>query len=141
MEDMMLIKALKKISPFARFLSFSLLFFYLFLYTMKTHILVSLLLLNVLILAQEQIVFNSLSTEEQIYHLTDTLMETDSIKKSCSSCISLLQILKRLSFFSEPFLISSLTKICKRTGKVDDEVVSIFLKLSLTRLTLKSVKV
>ncbi|KAG1158719.1 hypothetical protein G6F37_005542 [Rhizopus arrhizus] len=30
-------------------------------------------------------------------------METDSIKKSCSSCISL-------------------TKVCKRTGKVDDEV-------------------
>lgn len=132
-------KSIEKDKPFRSLSLFHCFFF--FLYTMKTHILVSLFLLNVLILAQEQIVFNSLSTEEQIYHLTDTLMETDSIKKSCSSCISLLQIIKRLSFFSEPFLISSLTKICKRTGKVDDEVVSIFLKLSLTRLTLKSVKV
>ncbi|KAI7907393.1 Metallo-dependent phosphatase-like protein [Cokeromyces recurvatus] len=45
-----------------------------------------------------------------------------SIFTSCSSCISLLQILKKISYMSEGFLIQTLTKACKKTGKVDDEV-------------------
>ena len=73
---------------------------------------------------QQQIAFNSQTQiENELFQLTDDLFETESILTSCSSCISLLQVLKKMSYMSEGFLISTLTKMCKRTQKVDNEVV------------------
>lgn len=92
---------------------------------MKSLVIISLFALNVV---AQQVAFNRFDISEQkINEYTDTLMESNSLKSSCSSCISLLQVLKKMSYFSEPFLISTLTKVCKRTKKVDDEVVSILL--------------
>lgn len=86
---------------------------------------------NIIAQQEQQRVINSFDIsiqQEKAYELTETLIETDSIATSCSSCISLLQILKKMSLFSEAFLISTLTKICKRTNKVDDDVVSRIIK-------------
>lgn len=69
--------------------------------------------------------------QNEVYQLADELMEVDSITTSCSSCISLLQVIKKMSYFSEGFLINTLTKVCKRTKRVDDEVVSIYQNLSV----------
>ncbi|KAF7730158.1 hypothetical protein EC973_002766 [Apophysomyces ossiformis] len=60
--------------------------------------------------------------EEQLYEAAEQLLRTDSIKKSCSSCISLLQIAKKLSYLPEGMLIKALVRVCKRTQKVDSEV-------------------
>lgn len=61
--------------------------------------------------------------EEELLSATEQWLHTDSIQKSCSSCISLMQIVKNLSFMSEAFLIATLTNVCQRTQKVDKEVV------------------
>ncbi|KAI9473630.1 MAG: Metallo-dependent phosphatase-like protein [Benjaminiella poitrasii] len=76
---------------------------------------------------QQQTVFSSYNPEEvaiqnEVFRLTNDLFEAESIFTSCSSCISLLQIIKKVSYMSEGFLIRTLTKACKRTGKVDAEV-------------------
>ncbi|ORZ01161.1 Metallo-dependent phosphatase-like protein [Syncephalastrum racemosum] len=60
--------------------------------------------------------------EEELLSATEQWLHTDSIQKSCSSCISLMQIVKNLSFMSETFLIATLTNVCQRTQKVDKEV-------------------
>lgn len=70
------------------------------------------------VLSQPEIVI-----QNEIFQLTDELFETESIATSCSSCISLLHVIKKISYMSEPFLINTLTRACKRTKKVDDEVV------------------
>ncbi|KAL0084755.1 Metallo-dependent phosphatase-like protein [Phycomyces blakesleeanus] len=41
---------------------------------------------------------------------------------SCSSCISAMQVVKRMSFVSDAMLISSLVNVCKRSKKLDPEV-------------------
>lgn len=76
--------------------------------------------------APQQIVLSQpeLTIQNELYQAAENLFETNSIETSCSSCISLLHVLKKMSYFSESFLVSSLTKVCKKTGRVDDEVVS-----------------
>lgn len=77
---------------------------------------------------QQQISFSQpeIQLQNELYQLADELMEVESIATSCSSCISLLHVIKRMSYMSEGFLINALTRICKRTKKVDDEVVSLY---------------
>lgn len=74
---------------------------------------------------QQQNVFTppDISIQNQVFELSNNLFETNSIEKSCSSCISLLHIIKRMSYMSEGFLINTLTRACKKLNKVDDEVV------------------
>jgi hypothetical protein len=73
----------------------------------------------------QQTVLNQpeIAIQNEVFQLSDELFETESIITSCSSCISLLHVLKKISYMSEAFLINTLTKACKRTKKVDDEVV------------------
>jgi len=91
-----------------------------------------LLLLSVLMTTaqeqpQQQSVFTppDIAIQNQVFEFNQDLFETNSIEKSCSSCISLLHILKKMSYMSEGFLINTLTRACKKLNKVDDEVVSI----------------
>jgi sphingomyelin phosphodiesterase len=74
---------------------------------------------------QQQSVFTppDVSIQNQVFELSNDLFETNSIEKSCSSCISLLHILKKMSYMSEGFLVNTLTRACKKLNKVDDEVV------------------
>jgi sphingomyelin phosphodiesterase len=74
---------------------------------------------------QQQTVLNQpeIAIQNEVFQLSDDLFEAESIVTSCSSCISLLHVIKKISYMSEAFLISTLTKACKRTKKVDDEVV------------------
>jgi len=76
---------------------------------------------------QQQSVFTppDIAIQNQVFEFSQDLFETNSIEKSCSSCISLLHILKKMSYMSEGFLINTLTRACKKLNKVDDEVVSI----------------
>jgi sphingomyelin phosphodiesterase len=73
---------------------------------------------------QQQSVFTppDVSIQNQVFELSNDLFETNSIEKSCSSCISLLHILKKMSYMSEGFLVNTLTRACKKLNKVDDEV-------------------
>ncbi|KAI8148608.1 Metallo-dependent phosphatase-like protein [Fennellomyces sp. T-0311] len=41
---------------------------------------------------------------------------------SCAKCISLLQMVKNLSYMSEAMLIGALVRVCQRTQKVDTDV-------------------
>lgn len=77
---------------------------------------------------QQQTAFSQpeIQLQNELYQLADELMEVESVASSCSSCISLLHVIKRMSYMSEGFLINALTRICKRTKKVDDEVVSLY---------------
>ncbi|CAO3609031.1 unnamed protein product [Cunninghamella blakesleeana] len=71
------------------------------------------------------ILFDTLDSpivEDLVYHTTDELLNANSIYTSCSSCISLLQMIKSLSYTSERFLIKTLTKVCIRTKRVSPEV-------------------
>lgn len=61
--------------------------------------------------------------QNELNQLTDDLLEVESIKSSCSSCISLLHVVKKMSYMSEAFLINTLMKVCKKIDKVDQEVV------------------
>ncbi|KAG0179415.1 hypothetical protein DFQ29_002136 [Apophysomyces sp. BC1021] len=56
--------------------------------------------------------------EEQLYQATEQLLRADSVKTSCSSCISVLQIAKKLTYLPESMMIRALVKMCKRQ-KVD----------------------
>ncbi|KAI8094648.1 Metallo-dependent phosphatase-like protein [Thamnidium elegans] len=73
---------------------------------------------------QQQSTFSlpELQIQNDLNQLTDDLLQVESITTSCSSCISLLHLIKKMSYMSESFLISTLTKVCKRTNKVDNEV-------------------
>ncbi|KAG2235672.1 hypothetical protein INT48_008548 [Thamnidium elegans] len=72
---------------------------------------------------QQQSTFSlpELQIQNDLNQLTDDLLQVESITTSCSSCISLLHLIKKMSYMSESFLISTLTKVCKRTNKVDNE--------------------
>ncbi|KAI7863090.1 Metallo-dependent phosphatase-like protein [Spinellus fusiger] len=50
------------------------------------------------------------------------MFESQTPVMSCSSCISAMQVVKRMSYLSESLLINSLVKLCQRTDKVDHEV-------------------
>ncbi|KAI9253659.1 Metallo-dependent phosphatase-like protein [Helicostylum pulchrum] len=63
-----------------------------------------------------------LQIQNELNQLTDDLLQVESITTSCSSCISLLHLVKKMSYMSESFLINTLTRVCKRTNKVDNEV-------------------
>lgn len=101
--------------------------------SITTFLLPSVLLLSSVAIAlsdnpqQQQHTFSQpeIQMQNEVFHLADELMEVDSITTSCSSCISLLQVIKKMSYFREGFLISTLTKVCKKSKKVDDEVVSL----------------
>ncbi|KAI8978467.1 Metallo-dependent phosphatase-like protein [Pilobolus umbonatus] len=73
---------------------------------------------------QQQEVLNDpeISLQNELNYYSDEIFHVDSITKSCSSCISLLHVLKRMSFLSESLLTNSLIKVCKRTKRVDIEV-------------------
>lgn len=94
----------------------------------KSIALLGLFLLSTTVIAdQQQIPFSNqpeIAIENEVYELADDLMQVDSVATSCSSCISLLHIIKKMSYMSEGFLIRTLTNVCKRSKKVDDEVVS-----------------
>ncbi|CAO3616653.1 unnamed protein product [Cunninghamella echinulata] len=60
--------------------------------------------------------------EDLVLHTTNKWLNANSIYTSCSSCISLLQMIKSLSYTTEGFLIRTLTKVCIRTGRVSPEV-------------------
>lgn len=83
---------------------------------------------------QQQSVFTppDIAIQNQVFEFSQDLFETNSIEKSCSSCISLLHILKKMSYMSEGFLINTLTRACKKLNKVDDEVVSIAILVFLS---------
>lgn len=72
----------------------------------------------------------TITAEDKVYNAAEEWLHADSIAKSCSSCISLLQVVKNLSYMSEGFLLAALANACKRTQKVDAQVV-IFLMLAL----------
>lgn len=76
---------------------------------------------------EQQMAFGQpeIQIQNELNVLVDDLVQVESIATSCSSCISLLHIIKKMSYMPESFLISTLTKVCKRTQKVDDEVVCI----------------
>lgn len=109
------------------------LFFFSILFTMKTSRILLLGLFSSLSVAlepfEQQSFSSGITIQNQVLQLTDDLVESQSILKSCSSCISLLQLVQKMSYFSESFLVNTLIKACKRTNKVDDDVV----KLSITR--------
>lgn len=83
---------------------------------------------------QQQAFSSEISIQNEVYQLTDDLVESQSILQSCSSCISLLQLVQKMSYFSESFLINTLIKACKRTNRVDDDVVCIFYYATLQTL-------
>lgn len=74
---------------------------------------------------EQQMAFGQpeLLIQNEVHGLVDDLLSANSIKTSCSSCISLLHIIKKMSYMPESFLVNTLTKVCKKTQKVDDEVV------------------
>ncbi|KAK4511645.1 uncharacterized protein ATC70_012861 [Mucor velutinosus] len=73
---------------------------------------------------QQQSVFTppDIAIQNQVFELSQDLFGTNSVEKSCSSCISLLHILKKMSYMPEGFLVTTLTRACKKLNKVDDEV-------------------
>jgi sphingomyelin phosphodiesterase len=77
----------------------------------------------------QQIAFGQpeIQIQNELNVLVDDLVQAESIATSCSSCISLLHVIKKMSYMPESFLINALTRVCKRTQKVDDEVVSLML--------------
>ncbi|KAL1933027.1 hypothetical protein VTP01DRAFT_8705 [Rhizomucor pusillus] len=64
----------------------------------------------------------TITAEDKVYNAAEEWLHADSIAKSCSSCISLLQVVKNLSYMSEGFLLAALANACKRTQKVDAQV-------------------
>lgn len=64
------------------------------------------------------------AAEDRLYEATEQWLQANSLATSCSSCISLLQVTKNLAYMSEGMFIAALTNACRRTKKVDAEVVS-----------------
>ncbi|KAI9018040.1 Metallo-dependent phosphatase-like protein [Phycomyces nitens] len=70
----------------------------------------------------QQIPFAATNTvQQQLDHATEEWLNADSTS-SCNACISLLQMLKNLSFVSEKLMVSSLVNACVRTKKVHPDV-------------------
>jgi sphingomyelin phosphodiesterase len=65
--------------------------------------------------------------EAAVFQATTDLLSSESFVTSCSSCISLLQVVKNLAYISESLFLSTLTSVCKRAG-IDPIVVSMFAK-------------
>lgn len=94
----------------------------------------SLLLLSTTIsiaTADQQIAFGQtgILLEHELQVLANDLLQVESVATSCSSCISLLHVIKKMSYMPESFLINALTRVCKKTQKVDDEVVKSILSI------------
>ncbi|KAI8365386.1 Metallo-dependent phosphatase-like protein [Radiomyces spectabilis] len=60
--------------------------------------------------------------QDHLVSVADELLHAESITSSCSSCISMLQIVKNLSYMSEGLLIAALTRVCNRMSNVDPDV-------------------
>ncbi|CAM0138790.1 unnamed protein product [Umbelopsis sp. WA50703] len=54
--------------------------------------------------------------EAEVFDAARNLLSAESVATSCSSCISLLQVVKNLSYISEGLFISTLISTCKRAG-------------------------
>ena len=61
--------------------------------------------------------------EDQLYSATQQWLQADTQAMSCAKCISVLQMVKNLSYMSEAMLIGALVRVCQRTQKVDTDVV------------------
>ncbi|KAI8072913.1 Metallo-dependent phosphatase-like protein [Gongronella butleri] len=64
----------------------------------------------------------TIAEEELLYQVTEQWFQARSVQKSCSSCISALQLIKSLSYTSEKLLVRALTNVCKRTKLVAPDV-------------------
>ncbi|KAJ2955277.1 hypothetical protein NQZ79_g8696 [Umbelopsis isabellina] len=54
--------------------------------------------------------------EAAVFDAAQNLLSAQSVATSCSSCISLLQVVKNLAYISEGLFISTLIGACKRAG-------------------------
>lgn len=63
--------------------------------------------------------------EAAVFDAAQNLLSAQSVATSCSSCISLLQVVKNLAYISEGLFISTLIGACKRAG-LDPMVVGSF---------------
>ncbi|KAG2180399.1 hypothetical protein INT44_003403 [Umbelopsis vinacea] len=64
------------------------------------------------------ITINSFHTAQEaaVLKATTDLLAAESLVASCSSCISLLQVVKNLAIISESLFLSTLISVCKRSG-------------------------
>lgn len=64
------------------------------------------------------ITVNSFHTAQEaaVLQATTNLLAAESLATSCSSCISLLQVVKNLAIISESLFLSTLISVCKRSG-------------------------
>lgn len=64
--------------------------------------------------------------EEEFYDNVNTFLNPnnpDDAEKNCKACINLLKITKRFCYFPESIQLAIMTNTCKRSKRVNNEVV------------------